>query len=97
MKPEHQPFISVQLPMFNEARVVDRLLKACTDIDYENYEILVADDSDDMTLDHLESCVCPILVVGDDLRPSDAGAFDLLRIRPLEVGEGSFVALEVLR
>src|SRR5439155_13600498 len=33
-----QPFVSVQVALYNEARVVDRLLAACTSFDYENYE-----------------------------------------------------------
>jgi cellulose synthase/poly-beta-1,6-N-acetylglucosamine synthase-like glycosyltransferase/CheY-like chemotaxis protein len=52
--PSEQPFVSIQLPMYNETRVVDRLLEACTRLDYQNYEILVADDSTDETLEHLE-------------------------------------------
>jgi len=51
---DKQPFISIQLPMYNEDRVVDRLLSACTQLDYENYEVLVADDSSDQTLHTLE-------------------------------------------
>src|SRR3990172_6639675 len=51
---DQQPFISIQLPMYNEDRVVDRLLSACTQLDYENYEVLVADDSSDQTLHSLE-------------------------------------------
>jgi cellulose synthase/poly-beta-1,6-N-acetylglucosamine synthase-like glycosyltransferase len=54
LPPEKQPFISIQLPMYNEDRVVDRLLAACTQLDYENYEVLVADDSSDDTLRTLE-------------------------------------------
>ena len=49
-----QPFVSIQLPLFNEKTVVDRLLTACTSLDYENYEIIVADDSSDETINRLE-------------------------------------------
>ena len=52
--PDEQPFISIHLPLYNETRVVDRLLEACTRLDYKNYEVLVADDSTDETLQHLE-------------------------------------------
>jgi cellulose synthase/poly-beta-1,6-N-acetylglucosamine synthase-like glycosyltransferase len=48
-----QPFVSVQVALYNEARVVDRLLAACTSFDYENYEVLVADDSTDETIELL--------------------------------------------
>src|SRR5438132_3121827 len=50
---ERQPFVSVHVALYNEARVVDRLLEACTSFDYENYEVIVADDSTDETVDLL--------------------------------------------
>ncbi len=53
-RPSEQPFISIHLPLYNETRVVDRLLEACTRLDYQNYEVLVADDSTDETIHHLE-------------------------------------------
>ncbi|HSE31128.1 MAG TPA: glycosyltransferase [Pyrinomonadaceae bacterium] len=45
------PRITVQLPLFNELYVVERLLKAVTDIEYphEKFEIQVLDDSTDET------------------------------------------------
>lgn len=49
-----QPFVSIHLPLYNEKRVVERLLTACTSLEYDNYEILVADDSSDETLEYLE-------------------------------------------
>ncbi len=54
LRPEVQPFVSVHLPLYNEKEVVDRLLVACTSLDYEKYEIVVADDSTDETTDILE-------------------------------------------
>jgi cellulose synthase/poly-beta-1,6-N-acetylglucosamine synthase-like glycosyltransferase/ActR/RegA family two-component response regulator len=54
IKSSEQPFVSIQLPLYNETRVVDRLLEACTRLDYKNYEILIADDSTDETIHHLE-------------------------------------------
>src|SRR5438105_1365534 len=49
-----QPFVSVQVALYNESQVVDRLLAACTAFDYENYEVLVADDSTDETVELLQ-------------------------------------------
>lgn len=49
-----EPFVSVHLPLYNEERVVDRLLKACTSFDYDSYEVVVADDSTDATVDVLQ-------------------------------------------
>lgn len=44
---EKQPFVSVQVATYNERNVMDRLLTACTSFDYDNYEVLVCDDSTD--------------------------------------------------
>ncbi|HEV7859996.1 MAG TPA: glycosyltransferase family 2 protein [Pyrinomonadaceae bacterium] len=46
------PRITIQLPLFNEMYVVERLLKAVTEIDYprERLEIQVLDDSTDETV-----------------------------------------------
>jgi cellulose synthase/poly-beta-1,6-N-acetylglucosamine synthase-like glycosyltransferase len=46
------PHITVQLPLFNEMYVVERLVKAVTEIDYPRYrvEIQVLDDSTDETV-----------------------------------------------
>jgi len=54
LKPEAQPFVSIHLPLYNEKEVVDRLLTASTSLDYENYEVIVADDSTDETTKILE-------------------------------------------
>jgi cellulose synthase/poly-beta-1,6-N-acetylglucosamine synthase-like glycosyltransferase len=51
---EREPFVSIHLPMYNESRVVDRLLTACTSLEYNNYEVIVGDDSTDGTLEILE-------------------------------------------
>jgi cellulose synthase/poly-beta-1,6-N-acetylglucosamine synthase-like glycosyltransferase/transposase len=43
------PFVSIHLPLYNEKRVVNRLLEAATSLEYENYEVIVCDDSTDET------------------------------------------------
>jgi len=48
------PMISVHLAVYNEERVVDRLLTACTNFDYPNYEVIVVDDSKDETVVRLK-------------------------------------------
>ncbi len=50
------PFVTVQLPLYNEATVVERLLEAVAKIDYprDRFEIQVLDDSNDETR-HLAS------------------------------------------
>lgn len=49
--PDHWPDVTVQLPVFNEPRVVERLIDACAHLDYprRKLEIQVLDDSTDDT------------------------------------------------
>jgi len=53
------PHITVQLPLFNEMYVVERLLKSVTEIDYprDRLEIQVLDDSTDETVKLAEATV----------------------------------------
>ncbi|HEY0762776.1 MAG TPA: glycosyltransferase [Pyrinomonadaceae bacterium] len=63
------PRITVQLPLFNELYVVDRLLKAITAIDYprEKLEIQVLDDSTDETVKVAEAVVAKYAAEGFDI------------------------------
>jgi cellulose synthase/poly-beta-1,6-N-acetylglucosamine synthase-like glycosyltransferase len=63
------PTITVQLPLFNELYVVDRLLKAVTAIDYppEKLEIQVLDDSTDETARIAETVVAKYAAQGFDI------------------------------
>jgi len=63
------PTITVQLPLFNELYVVDRLLKAITAIDYprEKLEIQVLDDSTDETVRVAEAVVAKYAEQGFDI------------------------------
>jgi cellulose synthase/poly-beta-1,6-N-acetylglucosamine synthase-like glycosyltransferase len=47
------PFVTIQLPIFNEQYVIDRLVDACCRMDYprDRFEIQVLDDSTDETQD----------------------------------------------
>ena len=47
-------WVSIHLPFFNELNVSRRILEACMDIDYLNFEIMVADDSRDATIEVLK-------------------------------------------
>ena len=67
---EHElPPITVQLPLFNELYVVDRLLKAVTAIDYpgDKLEIQVLDDSTDETVRVAEAVVAKYAAQGFDI------------------------------
>ncbi|MEN2974731.1 MAG: glycosyltransferase family 2 protein, partial [Candidatus Caldarchaeales archaeon] len=48
------PMISIHIPLYNEEKVVDRLMEALTSIDYPNYEVIVVDDSTDSTIEKLK-------------------------------------------
>jgi len=47
---QREPFVSIHLPFYNEVNVARRIIDACIDLDYSNYEVLVADDSRDDTV-----------------------------------------------
>jgi cellulose synthase/poly-beta-1,6-N-acetylglucosamine synthase-like glycosyltransferase len=63
------PRITVQLPLFNELYVVERLLNAVTEIDYprEKLEIQVLDDSTDETVKVAETVVAKYAEQGFDI------------------------------
>ncbi len=54
VKLEKHPFVSVHLPFYNEKKVAERILSACTSFDYPNYEVIVVDDSTDETVEILK-------------------------------------------
>ncbi|HUS52013.1 MAG TPA: glycosyltransferase, partial [Candidatus Bathyarchaeia archaeon] len=51
------PFVSIHLPFYNEKKVAERILKACTAMDYPNFEIIVCDDSTDETTELVQKYV----------------------------------------
>lgn len=63
------PHITVQLPLFNEMYVVERLVKAVTEIDYprERMEIQVLDDSTDETVNIASATVARYAAQGFDI------------------------------
>ncbi|MBU0618691.1 glycosyltransferase, partial [Patescibacteria group bacterium] len=54
---KHHPFVSIHLPLYNEKRVVKRILEACTSMTYSNFEIIVCDDSNDETVGIIDKFV----------------------------------------
>lgn len=48
------PFVSIHIATYNEKNVVNRILEACTSFEYPEYEVIVADDSTDETVEILE-------------------------------------------
>jgi cellulose synthase/poly-beta-1,6-N-acetylglucosamine synthase-like glycosyltransferase len=66
---EQLPVITVQLPLFNEIYVVERLLKSVSELDYpkERLQIQVLDDSTDETRDVTRSSVGRLAARGFDV------------------------------
>ncbi|MGC2162411.1 MAG: cellulose synthase family protein [Silvibacterium sp.] len=96
---EQLPRITVQLPIFNEQFVIDRLIEACSKLDYprELLEIQLLDDSTDETKE-VASAICeryralgmPIVYIHRTNRYGyKAGALD----EGLKVASGEFVAI----
>ena len=50
---QRHPFVSIHVTTYNEKKVIDRLLTSCTAFDYDNYEVVVVDDSTDETVELL--------------------------------------------
>ncbi|MDE2730781.1 MAG: glycosyltransferase [Bacteroidota bacterium] len=65
------PWVTVQIPLFNEALVARRVIDACAALDYPNLDIQVLDDSNDQTAD----------VVADAVLHWKARGVDIVHIR----------------
>lgn len=98
------PFVTIQLPIFNEQFVIDRLIDACCRINYprDRFEIQVLDDSTDETTEVAQQIVQryasgfagmdpqPIVYIHRTNRHGfKAGALDA----GLKVARGEFVAI----
>jgi cellulose synthase/poly-beta-1,6-N-acetylglucosamine synthase-like glycosyltransferase len=66
---EDLPHVTIQLPLFNEMYVVERLVKAVTEIDYprDRIEIQVLDDSTDETVKIASATVASYAAKGFDI------------------------------
>jgi len=93
------PFVTIQLPMYNEQFVAHRVLEACAVIDYpkDRFEIQVVDDSDDKTCDIVSSRVNALVARGiqarivhrDNRNGYKAGAL----AHATEFAKGEFIAI----
>jgi glycosyltransferase involved in cell wall biosynthesis len=96
---EELPKVTMQLPIFNEVYVVERLLKAVSEIDYprEKLQIQVLDDSTDDTKELTQRCVAELqgrglnveLINRVDRSGFKAGALET----GLATAEGEFVCI----
>lgn len=96
---EDLPVITVQLPLFNEMYVVERLVKAIAAIDYprEKLEIQVLDDSTDETVKLAEATVASYVDQGFDIKylhRTDRTGFKAGALEQgLKVAKGELVAI----
>jgi cellulose synthase/poly-beta-1,6-N-acetylglucosamine synthase-like glycosyltransferase len=98
-KPEEVPYVTIQLPVYNELYVMDRLLENISQIDYpkDKLEIQVLDDSTDESFDttatHIKTLQQSGLdikhVLRDDRKNFKAGALK----EGLKIAKGEFIAI----
>ncbi|MEM7015079.1 MAG: glycosyltransferase, partial [Verrucomicrobiota bacterium] len=91
------PFVTVQLPIFNEANVVRRLIDAVSQLDYprDRFEIQILDDSTDDTRTITQAEAAKLAAAGfsveliqrDDREGFKAGALD----NGLQVARGELI------
>jgi len=96
---EHYPRVTMQLPVYNEYYVVERLIHATCGIDYpkEQLEIQVLDDSTDETIDLIANIVSRYQQKGFDIkhvrRSSRAGYKAGALKEGLKTASGEFIAI----
>jgi cellulose synthase/poly-beta-1,6-N-acetylglucosamine synthase-like glycosyltransferase len=97
--PDIAPKVTVQLPMFNEMYVADRIIDACAAFDYpkDKLQIQVLDDSTDETKDLIAKKVAEVAATGVNIQHIHrvdrtgykAGALDAA----MDQVEGDFIAI----
>jgi cellulose synthase/poly-beta-1,6-N-acetylglucosamine synthase-like glycosyltransferase len=93
------PVVTVQLPVFNEYYVVERLIQSVCAIEYpkEKLEVQVLDDSTDETVDIVEALVRDYQLLGYDIkhirRPNRSGFKAGALKAGLETARGEFIAI----
>ena len=96
---KEQPIITVQLPLFNEYYVVERLIQSVCAIEYpkEKLEVQVLDDSTDETVDLVAALVRDYQLLGYDIkhirRPNRSGYKAGALKAGLETARGEFIAI----
>ena len=98
-KPTNLPFVTLQLPLYNEKYVIDRLLDAVTSLDYPNthLEIQILNDSDDETVGMIDARINQIKNKGIDivhLRRQNRIGFKAGALQHgLTLAKGEFIAI----
>ncbi|WP_055434861.1 cellulose synthase family protein [Lacinutrix algicola] len=97
--PEKVPFVTIQLPVFNEEYVMERLLENIALIDYpkEKLEIQVLDDSTDNTVETTHSQIAALKAKGLDIvhicRTNREGFKAGALKEGLKIAKGEFIAI----
>lgn len=93
------PFVTIQLPIFNELYVVERLLEAIAAMDYpkDSYEIQLLDDSTDETVEVAAQKIAALQARGINAqhirRPVKEGFKAGALAYGLEIAQGDFVSI----
>ncbi|MCR9253276.1 MAG: glycosyltransferase family 2 protein [bacterium] len=93
------PFITIQLPVYNEYYVVDRLIDSVSAFDYpkELFEVQVLDDSDDETVERIASKVASLQSDGlqiEHIRRPERVGFKAGALKyGTEIAKGEFIAI----
>jgi cellulose synthase/poly-beta-1,6-N-acetylglucosamine synthase-like glycosyltransferase len=97
--PEETPYITIQLPVYNEMYVMERLLDNIALIDYpkDKLEIQVLDDSTDETVESTRKHVESIQATGLDIKHitrTDRSGFKAGALKEgLKIAKGEFIAI----
>lgn len=97
--PEEVPYITIQLPVFNEMYVMERLLDNIALLDYpkDKLEIQVLDDSTDETVHSTQAHVEKLAATGLDIkhitRTNRVGFKAGALKEGLEIAKGEFIAI----
>jgi cellulose synthase/poly-beta-1,6-N-acetylglucosamine synthase-like glycosyltransferase len=97
--PDEIPFVTIQLPVFNEMYVMKRLLKNIAKIDYpsDKLEIQVLDDSTDETVESTKAHVEKLQATGLDIKHitrTDRKGYKAGALKEgLKVAKGEFIAI----
>ncbi|WP_405292097.1 cellulose synthase family protein [Algibacter sp. Ld11] len=97
--PDEIPFVTIQLPVYNEMYVMQRLLDNIAEIDYpsDKLEIQVLDDSTDETIETTKAQVDALKATGLDIkhitRTNRVGFKAGALKEGLEIAKGEFIAI----
>ncbi len=97
--PDEVPFVTIQLPVYNEKYVMERLLNNMALMDYpkERFEIQVLDDSTDESVDTTSDQIKALQKTGLDIQHvmrSDRSGFKAGALKEgLKVARGEFIAI----